>query len=337
MKKVLITGASGFVGTHLISYIQKLGLEIWGTARVPHLLLHRDSSVYWENLDLINVESVRAVLQKVRPDVIFHLAGQSNVRISWDNKADTFGANVIGTIHLLDAVKDICPDARVLTVGSSEEYGIVAANEIPIVETVRPNPQNPYGVSKLTVGIMAQQYARSSGLNVIHVRPFNHIGPGQSLGFVTTDFTKQIVSIEMGLQSNELFVGNLEASRDFSDVRDIVHAYWEVATNGKVGEIYNVCSGHGVKISTILEELARRSQVEIKIIQDPTKFRAIDIPYYVGDNKKIKEDCGWTPSIPLPQTLDDILEDWRNRLYNLEGRETSDIENKGALSLPTNA
>ncbi|UOF91486.1 GDP-mannose 4,6-dehydratase [Fodinisporobacter ferrooxydans] len=313
MKKILVTGATGFVGKHLIELLlTKEDIMIWGTTHSSSP--NKDMQVSWETLDLLNTNQVREMINKVKPDVIFHLAGQSNVRKSWEQKDDTFQINVIGTIHLLDAVKEFCPEAIVLTVGSSEEYGFVKQENMPINETSVCNPMNPYGISKLSVALLSKQYYQSCGLNCIHVRPFNHIGPGQSLGFVTTDFAKQIVSIELELQENKLKVGNLEAHRDFTDVRDIVCAYWLLSQKGKSGEIYNVSVGKGIKISTIVKELAKRSNKEIQIIQDSKKFRPIDVPFYIGDCSKIERDCGWIPKISLSKTLDDIMNDWRQRL-----------------------
>lgn len=314
MKRVLVTGASGFVGKHLVEYLLNYNLEIWGTTRVPHINLIVNPRVHWITLQLLNSSQTRQALKQIQPDYVFHLAGQSNVRDSWSHKVITFESNLIGTIHLLESVQESYPEAMVITVGSSEEYGMVSEEQIPISEDVPPNPKSPYGVSKLAISYLVKQYVQTYGMRVIHARPFNHIGPGQDLGFVTTDFAKQIVSIELGLEENPILVGNLDAARDFTDVRDIVRAYWLLAERGSEGEIYNVCSGEGIKISTLVEELSARSKKKIDIVQDPSKIRPLDVPLYMGDNAKIMNDTGWSPKIPLSKTLDDIMEDWRYRL-----------------------
>lgn len=316
MNRVLVTGASGFVGTHLVDLLLANGVEVWGTARRrgPHLLSSMNPNVNWCEMELLDLEGIKDVLRRSQPDCVIHLAGQSNVRKAWDEKANTFEFNVIGTINLLEAVRDVAPQARVVTIGSSEEYGVVQNPDTPIREDVLPNPLSPYGISKLNVSLLAKLYANTYGVHVIHARPFNHIGPKQSIGFVTTDIAKQIVSIERGLQENPIGVGNLEAKRDFTDVRDIVRAYWELAQKGTIGDTYNVCSSKGVEISHIVYELAKRSLEDIQIVPDLNKFRPVDVPIYVGDNSKLLRDTSWQPLIDLEQTLDDIIEDWRIRL-----------------------
>lgn len=312
MKKVLITGASGFVGLHLINYLRSIGLEVWGTVRSDLSGFEKKQGLEWVSLDLSDSTQISNILKMVKPNFIFHLAGQSNVHKSWNEKAATIETNLLGTVRLLEAIKQEVPEAMVLTVGSAEEYGAIKTDN-PIVETDMPQPVSPYGISKLAMGYVTKQFARTYGLRCIHVRPFNHIGPGQSLGFVTSDFARQIACIEFGIKTGPLLVGNLESARDFTDVRDIVRAYWYLAQEGKIGEIYNVCNGTAIKISYILNELIKRSNKQIEIVQDPLKYRPLEVPVYIGDNTKIKTDTGWTPSINIAITLDDVMTDWRNR------------------------
>lgn len=311
-RRVLVTGASGFVGWHLIRYLTQQDVDIWGTTKTP--VTNEGKSVQWLELDLLDKKQVRQIISQIKPDLIFHLAGQSSVKTSWDEKAMTIETNVIATIHLLEAVREICPDSFVLTVGSAEEYGPATADQIPITEAEPTSPVSPYGISKLTAGLFAMQFAHTYCLNIIHVRPFNHIGPGQAPGFVAADFARQIVSIELGIRENPIKVGNLNIERDFTDVRDIVRAYWMLSSKGKSGEIYNVCSGKGLKIKNLLQGLCQKSTKKIQIVEDPALFRTADVPSYIGDNSKICRETTWEPVLPISETLEDIINDWRTRL-----------------------
>jgi GDP-4-dehydro-6-deoxy-D-mannose reductase len=306
-----MTGASGFVGAHLIDYLCQYDIEVWGTFRkVPSFFPNR--KVNWVKLSLDDKDIIKATIESVKPDVIFHLAAQSNVRRSWSSVVDTFQSNVIGSINLLEALKEINREILLVNIGSSEEYG--PNHEGYIKETSPTRPVTPYGISKLTVAQLALQYHAVYGLPIIHVRPFNHIGPGQAEGFVTSDFAKQIVEIELADNEKVLSVGNLDAVRDFTDVRDIVKAYYLLALQGRPGEIYNVCKGVGVKISDILNILLGMSKKRIKVIQDPDKLRPSEIPVYVGDNSKLVKEIGWDRNYSLEKSLEDILIYWRNKL-----------------------
>lgn len=314
MIKVLVTGASGFVGHHLIDLLLTNNVEIICTSREEYRGVYKQPFIKWFSVNITNRVEVFHLFSLVRPDVVFHLAGQSNVRSSWVDSVATFEANLIGTNHILDAVREYSPDCKIITIGSSEEYGHQDQASVPLSEELKPNPLNPYGLSKHAVSLLAQQYHKSYGLNVIHVRPFNHIGPGQAPGFVTSDFTKQICEIERGLKKNIIKVGNLNAERDFTDVRDIVRAYWELADRGIVGEVYNVCSGKSIRIADILQLLIEKSSVNIHVEIDEALYRPIDIPCYLGDCSKLFNHTGWKPEIPLTKTINDILEDWRNHI-----------------------
>ncbi|MBO1578124.1 GDP-mannose 4,6-dehydratase [Bacillus sp. XF8] len=308
--KALITGVTGFVGHHLQSTLIAEGAEVFGTSRQSHLY----KNIY--QLDLQRQDEVVSLLKRISPTHIFHLAGMSNVKDSWANVSKTIEANTIGTINLLEAVKEVNKNIRVITIGSSEEYGkVITNNYSKISETTLLNPLSPYGTSKAAIGMLIKQYYKGFGLNVIHVRPFNHIGPGQKLGFVTSDFAHQIALINNGnTNCNKIKVGNLESFRDFTDVRDIVRAYYMIALKGCAGEIYNVCSGTSTSIQEILNILLSFSNKKIDIETNPDKMRPSDIPYFIGDYTKIKNLTEWEPKISIHQSLQDIYQYWLSTL-----------------------
>lgn len=315
MKRVLITGVTGFVGGYLYQKLIELNYEVWGTSRgdSPDFNLRKKDSVV--SLDLSKESDIVSVINDVRPIYLIHLAGQSSVKMSWEKKNETFHANVNNTINLMEALKksSVSNSVRVLTIGSSEEYGRLPMNQMPITEDAVINPISPYGISKATVSMIAKHYHVAHGMKTIHVRPFNHIGPGQNLGFVTTDFAKQIVDIERGVQAPVIKVGNLEAERDFLDVRDIITAYISLLEHGKDGEVYNICSGVPVKIRDILQYFINMSTSQIEVQNELKLIRPIDYPIYVGSNSKITSHTDWSPKIPFSKTLDDILTYFRNK------------------------
>ncbi|KRE51060.1 GDP-mannose 4,6-dehydratase [Paenibacillus sp. Soil724D2] len=315
--RALITGVTGFVGKHLSAYLINQGYKVWGITRKSS-----PTSVYINGINLVSVDldkeaEMTDLIDLIKPDYIFHLAGWSSVRLSWANAHSTFESNVLNTICLLEAIRKstVSKLVKVLTVGSSEEYGQVDTTEMPINENSNLKPISPYGISKATVSMLAKQYFDAYNLQIIHVRPFNHIGPGQGEGFVTSDFAKQIVQIENGQISPNISVGNLESERDFTDVRDIVASYELLLRIGEIGKIYNVCSGRPVPIKVILKKFIELSSCkEIKTIEDPNKMRLSDFPCYIGDPTKIKTRTNWTNSIRLDQSLLDILNYWRKEL-----------------------
>lgn len=309
--KALITGVQGFVGKYLANHLLAQDIEVWGTSRKesPVLFLENGPVTIIKN-DLENTQQILELLKEIKPDYIFHLAGQSNVRKSWEDKAGTFYANVNKTIYLLDACIEyqrIKPEMRLLTVGSSEEYGKVKPNELPIKETTVLRPMSPYGASKAAVSMLVQQYFKAYGLNVVHARPFNHIGPGQSEGFVTTDFVKQIVAIEKKQKKNNIAVGNLEAKRDFTAVLDIVKAYYAIMQKGEIGQIYNVCSGKSLSIQIMLNHMLDLSTEKVNVTIDESKLRPSEIPDYYGDNTKISS-LEWNKEISIPDILKAIFD-----------------------------
>jgi len=306
--KVLVTGASGFVGGYLVRYLQSLNVKVIPTVRV-----NSEKFKDYIEMDVMDKQRIKEVITEYRPTHIVHLAGQSSVSESWNKKEETFALNVFGTLRLLDAIREAKLNCRILTIGSSEEYGLVNPIESPVKETNPLRPMSPYGVSKLSAGIISMQYAKAYQMDIIHTRTFNHIGPGQRLGFVTQDFAKQIVDIEKRLKEPVLRVGNLEAIRDFTDVRDIVRAYVALLQKGKRAEVYNVCSGQGVTIKNLLDHMLVMSKVSIRVEVDTAKLRPSDVPVLVGDCSKISLDTGWKKEIPLSDSLHDILNYYREK------------------------
>lgn len=300
--KALITGITGFVGKYLEIFLKDKA-DVYGTSRSNR------SEKHIFKVDLLRESEIIEIIEKIKPTHIFHLAGLSNVKDSWDNKTDFIQGNVIGTIHLLEAVRKVNDQIKVITVGSSEEYGKIPDNLSKVSEETRLNPVSPYGISKCAISMLVNLYYKSYGLHVIHARPFNHIGPGQSLGFVTTDFAFQIAKINKGRTKDPIIrIGNLKSARDFTDVRDIVEAYYHIACLGKTGEIYNVCTGQGVYIQDILETLISFSNKKIELVVDPSKIRVADIPRLVGDSEKLFTLTGWKPRRELEDTLSDIYD-----------------------------
>ncbi len=306
--KALITGVTGFVGQYLADFLVSQGVEVVGTT--SQVSKGRPGLTY---NDLNSESSIITLLDEIQPDQIFHLAGLSNVKESWDNKVQTISVNVNTTINLLEAIRKsaVAESVRILTVGSAEEYGKVEVEQLPINEDCSLNPANPYGISKAAISYLVKQYYHAYGLKIIHARPFNHIGPGQNLGFVTSDFAKRIVDIELG-NSNPVFkVGNLSSQRDFLDVRDVVTAYYYLLDRGLSGEVYNICSSQPVAISDILSGFTQLARLDIEVITDSSLLRPIDFPISYGTNHKIYAHTGWQPRIPLAASLSDILDYWR--------------------------
>ena len=312
-KKCLVIGAAGFVGKHLLAYLSgekdflvhatKLAFETIDTTDCPHVQIH--------DLDITGASDVKTLLSLLQPDIIIHLAAQSSVALSFQKPELTMEINVMGSLHLLEAIRQYCPSCTALFVGSSEQYGPVSPEQQPVRETTYPQPVSPYAISKTAVESLAALYAKSYGLHLIMVRAFNHIGPGQLPIFVVSDFAKQIARIEKGEAEPVITVGNLSAKRDFTDVRDIVRAYDCLVKTGRSGEIYNIGSGQSVMISSVLEQLLALSNKKIEVRIDPEKFRPVDVPEFVADVTKIKKDTSWEPVIPLSASLSDTLAYWR--------------------------
>jgi GDP-4-dehydro-6-deoxy-D-mannose reductase len=317
MKKALITGISGFVGSYLAEFLLNKGIEVYGTIRWRSKLdniLHIKDKLKLVEADIRDSHSVQKAIEEVEPDYVFHLASQSFVPMSWRAPADTMETNAIGTIHLLEAIRQSDCNPIIQIAGSSEEYGMVYQNELPIRETNSLRPLSPYGVSKVAEDLLGQQYHRSYGLKIVVTRAFNHTGPRRGEVFVTSNFSKQIAEIEKGLKEPVIYVGNLSAQRDFSDVRDIVRAYWLAVNKCEYGEVYNICSGKARTIQSVLDLLLDMTDKKIEIKQDPSRMRPSDVEILFGDYSKFKEKTGWTPEIPFEKTMQDLLDYWRNRV-----------------------
>jgi GDP-4-dehydro-6-deoxy-D-mannose reductase len=313
--KVLITGITGFVGSHFTEYLlNKDNIEIYGimrwrsdTKNINHI---KDKISLYE-ADLRDLVSVKSAIEKIKPDKIFHLGAQSFVGSSFNAPQETLSTNILGQLNVFEAVRYLGINPFIQVAGSSEEYGLVYEKELPIKETNPLRPLSPYAVSKVAQDMLGFQYFKSYGLNVVITRAFNHTGIRRGEPFVTSNFAKQIASIEKGKQKPVIRVGNLDAIRDFTDVRDVAHAYWLALEKCKPGEVYNICSCKGYKISELLNILLSYSKVKVKIEQDPERMRPSDVPVLIGDCTKFKEATGWMPRIPFEKTLQDLLDYWR--------------------------
>jgi len=311
--KALIIAAAGFVGRHLVNELLGSKWDVSGT-RLPTETADLDIPVY--GLDILDIKAVKNLIKKVNPDCIIHLAAQSSVAISWKQPALTVDVNVKGVINLLEAVRDAEKPPRLLLIGSGEEYGFVSPEDIPVSEETTLKPGNIYAGTKIAQGIFGQIYAEAYGLEVIIIRAFNHIGPGQTDAFVIPAFCKQVAEIEVKGKKGVIRVGNLEAKRDFTDVRDIVRAYRLLAEKGKSGEIYNIGSGVSVSIADVLDKIIGLSKADITIEQDPARLRPSDVPDIRADISKLTACTGWKPEITLDVTLKDVLEEWRREKIN---------------------
>jgi GDP-4-dehydro-6-deoxy-D-mannose reductase len=256
---------------------------------------------------------VRDVLDEVRPERIFHLAAQSFVMTSWTAPTESLTTNILGQLHIFEAVKKLHIMPRIQLACSSEEYGLVLEDELPIRETNPLRPLSPYAVSKVGQDLLGYQYFMSYKIPIIRTRGFNHEGPRRGAVFVCSDFAKQIADIERGRRPPVIRVGNLEARRDFTDVRDVVRAYWLSLERGVPGEVYNICSGKAWTIREMLDLLLGMTDAKVKIEQDPARMRPSDVPVLLGDASKFRKATGWEPTIPFDQTLRDLLDYWRRR------------------------
>ena len=311
--KALITGISGFVGSHLAEHL--LAHTNWQVAGTLYASQRNINDIY-DRLEIYPAELshlpvVEFVLQRARPDVIFHLAAMAVAGQSWQDPAGTLQVNVAMQANVLQAVVNLNLDCRVIVVGSSEEYGAVEPECLPIGEETPFRPLNPYAVSKVAQDMLGLQYYLSHKVDTVRVRPFNHIGPRQGLGFVVADFASQVARVEAGLQAPVLRVGNLEAQRDFTDVRDVVRAYHLLAVSGQSGEVYNVGSGKSHAARDVLDSLVAQSNVPIQIEPDPARMRPSDIPRVTCDCRRLLACTGWMPMIPFEQSLADALRFWR--------------------------
>jgi GDP-4-dehydro-6-deoxy-D-mannose reductase len=313
--RLLITGINGFVGGHLAEHLlaQAAG-DVWGLARQSSLAsAELRGRVEFVAADLGDLDQTVAALASIRPDVIYHLAGQSNVPRSFADPAQTLMTNVLAQLHLFQAALRLRQNPLFLIVCSNEIYGRIAPEDLPIDEDTPLRPVNPYAVSKAAQDLLAYQYTVSHQLRTIRLRPFNHIGPRQAEQFVASAFAAQIARIESGGQEPLLRVGDLTAERDFTDVRDMVRAYALAGRHAETGQAYNIGSGRTVSIRWLLDTLLAFSTCDIAVEPDPARMRPADVPRVACDSRRFRESTGWAPQIQLEQTLYDILEYWRAR------------------------
>lgn len=317
--KALITGISGFVGSHLAEHLRHEEWLVAGTVYGPYDNI-RDlcGQIELYPAELSRLPVVEFILDQSRPDVIFHLAALAVAGQSWRDPATTLQLNISMQANILQAVVNLGLDCRVMVIGSSEEYGAVDPAHMPVDEEEVFRPVNPYAVSKVAQDMLGLQYYLSHRVDTIRARPFNHIGPRQGLGFVVSDFAAQIAKIEAGRQEPVMRVGNLEAERDFTDVRDVVRAYALLAVRGQSGEAYNIGSGAAHSIQEVLDRLLAQSRVVIRVEPDPERMRPSDTPRIVCNYDKLHACTGWEPKIPFAQSLHDVLEYWRQMVQEKE-------------------
>ncbi len=324
MIKYLITGYAGFVGYHLLSLINAIEKEkvyVVGIDSIIPSYLNEEKwdNIYFEykNIDLLDLEQVTSIINEIKPTYIINLAAFLSVGMSWKNPGKYFSNNLGILLNILEAVKDTNLCCTILNVGSSEEYGEVSKHKVILSEKKRLNPINTYGVTKMSQEYMSRMYNISSGINIISTRSFNHIGPRQRDVFVVSSFTKQVAEAILKKKNQiELITGNLEIVRDFIDVRDVANAYYHLLKNGKTGEVYNVCSGKGVKLQTIINELSKISGIKITAKLNKQLVRPNDIPVIIGSNKKIIKETEWKIQYTLQQSLIDMLDYWKKQLSN---------------------
>ncbi len=314
--RALITGISGFVGSHLAEYL--LAHTDWQVAGTVYgkvdNIVHIQDQLKLYPAELSRLEVVRFIVEEAHPDYIFHLAAQP---ISWMSRQDpwfTLENNIRSQLNVLEAVVQLGLSSRVLVVGSGEEYGRVSAEDLPIDEKTPLRPTSQYGVSKVTQDFLGLQYFLSYGIPAIRVRPFNHTGPRQRQGFVASDFASQIAEVEAGHRPPIISVGELTAARDFSDVRDIVRGYYLAITQGEPGEVYNMGSGIACSAGQMLDMLLHLSGTKIKIEQDASRLRPVEVPVMVADSSRLRARTGWDTTIPLEQSLRDVLDYWREQV-----------------------
>lgn len=310
--KALIIGIEGFVGKYLSDYLLTHNYKVYGTYLDLEGTHKLDKNIDLYRLDILESEQVKKVASIIKPDIIFHLAAQSSAALSWKQPQLTIQVNINGTLNVIEAVKALELQTRVMLIGSSEEYGYIRPEDIPVDESQQLRPGNPYAISKIAQSMFGELYAKSYNMDIVIIRAFNHIGPGQSEQFVVSDFAKRIAMMEKGLMDPVLLVGNLEAERDFTDVRDIVRAYEELARKGIAGEIYNVGSGRSHRIKEILNILLNLSSIAIRIVNDSNRDRPSDVPKTECNSNKIKQLTGWKAEYNLSCTLKDVLDYWRS-------------------------
>lgn len=316
-KKALITGIAGFVGSHMAELLLEKGFEVYGLCRPRSKMDHIESiktKLHLEDADLLDSHSMYTTINKIKPDYIFHLAAQSFVPTSWGSPSVTLEVNIVGSANVFEAVRQAGIDPVIQIACSSEEYGLVHSDEVPIKETNPLRPLSPYAVSKLAMDYLGYQYFESYKTRIIRTRGFNHTGPRRGDTFAESTFAKQIALIEKGKQEPVIYVGNLDAERDYTDVRDMVRAYLLAVEKCDAGDVYNIATGKAIKIKAVLDLLLSMSKVKVEIKEDPKRMRPSDVPILIGDASKFMEKTGWKPEIAFEKTAEDLLNYWRERV-----------------------
>ena len=310
--KVLVTGAGGFVGEYLVRLLLDHGHELQAMG-IGNGAFLEELGIPAHEVDICNAGAVQVCMSAVCPDAVIHLAAISNVPMSWQHPGRTIDVNIRGTVNVLQALAEVNPSGRFLNIGSSDEYGLTAKSGAPLSEDMPCLPQNPYSISKYCAEQMALQIGKQRGVKVIQTRSFNHFGPGQAKGFVTSDFASQIAAMERGDKPPVLHVGDLSACRDFTFVADVVAAYAALIEKDVPGGVYNICSGRARSMEDILRELVSLSSLSISIEQDPERMRLSEVPYFIGNAEKLKAATGWKPKYSFSQGMGEVLDYWRRK------------------------
>lgn len=303
MKKYFVTGINGFVGKYFVDYVHGvepdsdiMGVDLGETSKAK--------DIKYKSLNLCDEKAVHNTIEQYKPDYIVHLAAVSSVAKSWEDPAGCFLNNNAAFLNLAEAIRKTEINARILSVGSSEEYGIY---DKPMKENFVLHPKSPYSVARLSQEYLSKLYVDRFGLDIVMTRSFNHIGPGQSTQFVVSSFIDQLVDIADGKTENKMMVGNIDVIRDFTDVRDVVDAYYKIVTQAKNREVYNVCSGKATKLRDIIDIASQQLNIHPNIILDKSRLRSNEIMSVIGDNSKLKQDLGWKPQYNLQKTISDII------------------------------
>ncbi|MEW6355707.1 MAG: GDP-mannose 4,6-dehydratase [Planctomycetota bacterium] len=315
--RAFITGIGGFAGSHLTDLLLSKGIEVHGTTvfegKEPNLA-HCAGRVTLHQCDLASGDQVTEAIQAAKPDWVVHLAALSFVPSAEKGPQQAILSNVLGPLNLLEAIKRNCPKAKTLMISSSAVYGLVAREDLPVPESKPVNPANMYGITKASQEMLARLYHQNDKIPAVNLRPFNHVGPRQSPDFAAPNFARQIAMIEKDKQEPVIHVGDLSAERDYTDVRDIARAYYLAAQHCTPGGAYNICTGSVITMQALLDMLIAMSSAAVKVQPDPARMRPSDLPILTGDTAKFHKATGWEPSIPLEQSLKDLLEYWRERV-----------------------
>jgi GDP-4-dehydro-6-deoxy-D-mannose reductase len=316
MNKYLITGFSGFVGRHFVEYLERnekncivKGVDI----KSPNFKLaqYKNVQLSFEKIDLLSKNRVEYIINEFQPNFILHLASYSSVAYSWKEPVESFQNNTNIFLNFIDAIRKLNIDLRILSIGSSEEYGDINEEDLPLKEDHRINPLSPYAVARISQELLSMVYINGYGMDIVLTRSFNHIGPMQKDVFVVSSLAKQLVEIKKtGQNRGSIIIGDVSIVRDFTDVRDVVRAYHLLLKDGKKGHIYNVCSGIGLSIKDIIDIMAKQLNIEVDIKIDKRLIRPADNKIIIGSNEKIKRELGWKNNIPLEQSLKDIISYW---------------------------